>query len=245
MSAVLTPLVQESTPDAVADRLREAIIDGRLRPGERLIETELADSFAISRGPIREALRMLGTEGLIELRRNRGAVVRVPTMDDVLEVYAMRQALGAVAIGHAAHLAAADGISLMSARRLLDRMRRPRTRGDALAMVEADLAFQAAVVELGGLPRVSDVMERTANDVRVFVRALPIHYDDADHAALISRHEALLQDLERGDAAAASSSWTSHIRATVAEFMRAVDSDDDSRAFTRPHLRCVLDPDFT
>lgn len=245
MNAVLTPLIQESTPDAVADRLREAIIDGRLRPGERLIETELADSFAISRGPIREALRMLGAEGLIELRRNRGAVVRVPTMDDVLEVYAMRQALGAVAIGHAAYLSAAEGISLVSARRLLDRMRQPRTRGDALAMVDADLAFQAAVVELGGLPRVSDVMERTANDVRVFVRALPIHYDDADHAALICRHEALLEHLEQGDAGAASSSWVSHIRATVAEFMRTVDSDDDTQTFSRPHMRAVLDPDVT
>ena len=64
-----------SNVDVAVEALRDAILDGRLKPGERLKEVPLAEQLGISRGPIREALRLLERDGLIELIPNRGAVV--------------------------------------------------------------------------------------------------------------------------------------------------------------------------
>ena len=94
MSAAFSPLPEASTADLVAQRLRDAILDGSLRPGDRLVEHDLAARFQVSRGPVREAIRLLVPDGLVVLRRNRGAIVASPTFDDVLEVYAVRMSLG-------------------------------------------------------------------------------------------------------------------------------------------------------
>ena len=82
----------------VADALREAIVKGWLAPGERVKEIPLAEQLGVSRGPIREALRLLAHDGLVTIIPNRGAVVPTPTSSDVLEVYAMRSALGSLAL---------------------------------------------------------------------------------------------------------------------------------------------------
>lgn len=94
----------QSTAELLAEQIRDAILVGKLQPGDRLIEQELSESFKTSRGPIREAIRILATEGLVEHRKNRGAVVSAPNFDDVLEVYAMRMSLGSIAVTHASQL---------------------------------------------------------------------------------------------------------------------------------------------
>ncbi len=94
--------VLESIPDRVAERLREAILAGRLRPGMRVNESEIADAYQISRTPIREALRALQQEGLVVVRPRRGAFVRTLTPEETIEVYAVK----GMAEGFAAHLAA-------------------------------------------------------------------------------------------------------------------------------------------
>jgi DNA-binding GntR family transcriptional regulator len=87
-----------STADAVAASLRKMIASGEMMDGARLVERELAERFSVSRIPLREALRKLETEGLIEINRNRGAVVRTLTLADVEEVYGLRMLLEGDAI---------------------------------------------------------------------------------------------------------------------------------------------------
>ena len=91
-------LPQESTAELLAVSLRQAILDGELKPGTRLVEQDLAEKFESSRGPIREAIRILAAEGLAELPKNKGAVVSTPNMDDVLEIYSIRMSMGSIAI---------------------------------------------------------------------------------------------------------------------------------------------------
>ncbi|MBU3748636.1 MAG: GntR family transcriptional regulator, partial [Burkholderiaceae bacterium] len=98
------PLHGLSTPELVAQRIREALLDGTLRPGDRLIEADIAAELGVSRGPVREGIRLLGAEGLVVLRRNRGAVITSPTFEDVLEVYILRLSLGLLALNHAMQL---------------------------------------------------------------------------------------------------------------------------------------------
>lgn len=216
--SVFAPVTSESTGDLLADDLRAAILDGRLAPGERLIEADLAEQFATSRAPVREAIRLLASERLVTLRRNRGAVVITPTIDDVLEVYAIRLSLGAIALAHAIQTSSPDALTIP--RTLLDRMRDPHVRNDPHAMVEADLAVQAATFELSGLPRICSALSATENEIRFFVSALNITYDAIDRDGQISNHERVLDAIAAGDAETAITTWEAHIERTIAEFMK-------------------------
>ena len=96
--AVLTPVASPTSVDHAVSQLRDAIVTGGMRPGERLVETELAERLGLSRGPIREALHQLAREGLVTIHPNRGAVVSAVHAEDVVEVYALRATLGAMAL---------------------------------------------------------------------------------------------------------------------------------------------------
>ena len=88
----------DSTADTVATSLREMIISGKLKGGERLVERDLADRFGVSRIPMREAIQRLERDGLLEIFRNRGAVVRMLTASDVKDIYDLRALLEGDAI---------------------------------------------------------------------------------------------------------------------------------------------------
>lgn len=247
MTAAITgtpfaPLPETSTADLVADRLRDAILDGSLRPGDRLVETDLAERFAVSRGPVREAIRLLAPEGLVVLRRNRGAVVASPSFDDVLEVYAARMSLGALALAAAVRNRAVDSADFAAAAALLDPLRDPAVQGSPADMLDADLAFQDAVLSLSRLPRISAMLEQSARDAASFVSLLGITYDSTDHDALIQRHERLLSALAATDPDAAVTAWNRHIRATVAEFARAYGEVDAAHVHDHPLAHQVLGP---
>jgi DNA-binding GntR family transcriptional regulator len=239
------PLSQASTAEVVADQIRKAIVDGKLAPGDRLIEQDLAAEFATSRGPVREAIRILAAEGIVELRKNRGAIVSSPALDDVFEVYAMRMSLGAIAIAHAIHSQAMTDSALAKLERALERMQDPRVQADASRMVDADLAFQSLLIELGDLPRITEIFEQTATDIRMFVIAFGVLYDDTDHDALIARHSALLRMVRAGSVAEATSAWTEHIRQTIREFMKDIEGEKLEAAFARPLMRHLFEAQST
>ncbi|MQB46173.1 GntR family transcriptional regulator [Rhizobium sp. ICMP 5592] len=85
--------VRKSAPELVRDGLREAILAGAYEEGQQLLQDELAEQFGTSRIPIREALRQLEGEGLVELHANKGAVVKGLSVEDVLEMLDIRIAL--------------------------------------------------------------------------------------------------------------------------------------------------------
>src|SRR5437899_9647281 len=108
MFAAVTRILQEGEPlvrnasMAATELIREAIIDGRLEPGRRLKEEELARELGISRTPVREALLMLQAEDLIVATPNRGATVRVHDANDLHDLYELRALLEGYATRRAA-----------------------------------------------------------------------------------------------------------------------------------------------
>jgi DNA-binding GntR family transcriptional regulator len=88
----------DSTAQAVAAALREMIVEGELVAGERLVERDLAERFEVSRIPLREAIQRLEREGLVEIYRHRGAVVRMLDAQDIAEIYDLRVLLEGDAI---------------------------------------------------------------------------------------------------------------------------------------------------
>src|SRR5437773_3057464 len=101
----LTPTVKRSLADDVADRLRDAIFQGSFKPGEPLREEQLAAMLDVSRGPVREALVQLEREGLVLVRRHRGATVARLSRGDLEEVYSLRLALERLAMQRAVRYA--------------------------------------------------------------------------------------------------------------------------------------------
>lgn len=95
-------LGRQSSPELIAESLRQAIIVGQLGPGESLRQENLAQHFAVSRIPVREALRQLESEGWIVFERNRGARVSSLSAEEVREIYEIRASLEATALRLAA-----------------------------------------------------------------------------------------------------------------------------------------------
>ena len=131
----LEPLPELSTSELVAQRIRDAILDGAMRPGDRLVEADIAAELGVSRGPVREGIRLLAGEGLVMLRRNRGAVVTSPTFEDVLEVYVLRLSLGLLAIHHAMQLDAATAPEFADVELLLRRLHDPEVQSRVFAVL--------------------------------------------------------------------------------------------------------------
>ncbi|TEX50570.1 MAG: hypothetical protein B7C55_10080 [Actinomycetales bacterium mxb001] len=235
------PLHGLSTPELVAQRIREALLDGTLRPGDRLIEADIAAELGVSRGPVREGIRLLGAEGLVVLRRNRGAVITSPTFEDVLEVYILRLSLGLLALNHAMQLDVASAPEFADVELLLARLRDPEVQEDPLLMMEADLHFQSALFDLCGLSRITAVLDQTARDIPVFVKVLGITYDDVDHAALIERHQRLIEAVRTRHRADADHAWREHVRCTVGEFARGYPDAQVEGIFDLPLMHHVYD----
>jgi DNA-binding GntR family transcriptional regulator len=100
MTPVLPPLPRSTTTsDLVVDAIREAILSGRLQPGETLVERRLAELLGVSKTPVREALITLAASGLVTVTPNRGAVVRAVSTDDVYKAYEVRLLLEPWAVG--------------------------------------------------------------------------------------------------------------------------------------------------
>jgi DNA-binding GntR family transcriptional regulator len=184
-----------SNVDVAVEALRDAIVDGRLKPGERLKEIPLAAQLGVSRGPIRDALRLLERDGLIDVIPNRGAVVPELHALDVLEVYALRASLGSLALQK---LVLEDTLPIGELERSLRGLRSAVERTDARRAGDHDLGYQSAILAGSGLPRAAREFERLTWQVRSFMTALDINYDDklprirdeveALHAAIISRN---------------------------------------------------------
>lgn len=98
MPSGLTALQNEPLRKRVLDALREAILSGELKPGQALVETELASDLGVSRAPLREALQQLSAEGLVEAVPYRGAAVRMLHRKDIEELYSLRIALETFAV---------------------------------------------------------------------------------------------------------------------------------------------------
>jgi DNA-binding GntR family transcriptional regulator len=84
-------VANSSKPEAIAERIRAAILEHRLAPGAKLTEAQLCEVFGVKRGPIRQALSQLAGERLVDLEPNRGAFVASPSLQEVHEVFEMRR----------------------------------------------------------------------------------------------------------------------------------------------------------
>ena len=140
------PLHPPSLVEMTGRRLRTEILSGELKPGQRLVEEQIRRRFAISRAPLREALRTLENQGLVEHLPRRGARVTELSADDVNQLFELRSLLERHAAEQMFPLTGSDPLHEVRCR--LEEMRSAADRDDDLAKDDAHRAFHGAVVSL-------------------------------------------------------------------------------------------------
>lgn len=151
------PLVRNASA-AATDLIRDAIIDGRLAPGERLKEVELATELGISRTPVREALLVLQTEGLVEAVPNRGATVRAHTAEDLDDLYQLRALLEGYAARRAATRIAEKDVARLHAS--CERFDALRENDDLRDLVKENVFFHRTILEIARSDRLTSMVRK-------------------------------------------------------------------------------------
>jgi GntR family transcriptional regulator, gluconate operon transcriptional repressor len=190
-----------------ASLIRQEILTGRMRSGDRLVESRLAADLGISRAPVREALKLLHAEGLVGEEPNRGAFVASLTDADVREIYDVRAALEARAARLLARAGHAEDAAAL--RLLVESIERAASQGDVHALYDADLAFHTTLLELTGNGRLLEVFNRSVPALRAL-----ISLDEHAYRSLVEvaqEHWPLVQAIERGDEEVAARYAEQHV----------------------------------
>lgn len=209
VARALGAVKQRTLGDEVADRIRAAIREGRLAPGMRLIEEELARDLAVSRIPVREAIQALVEEGLVRKIPHHGAFVYLPSAAEIEEISSLRVVLErfiverVIARWEPAHEAKLRGITAA--------MRAAAACGDVHEVYEQDYAFHHTLWEIAD----HSIMLEVVMGLRARISRFLYEANGALPAAQLSQHAAdhdrLLEVIMSGDVAAAQAETTRHI----------------------------------
>lgn len=199
----------------VADALRDEIERNELLPGERLLEMHVARRFGVSQAPVREALRLLEREGLVEHRPRRGVYVCPLTVGAVEELYSLRAAIEGFAARRAVRLMTAQDRELLE--RALEAMRAAAKRREVTALADGALAFHEQIVIAARHQRLHDVWLTIASENRRYSH-LQGRFDDVEVDVVL--HEQLLEALDSGDPDGAERAMRGHIRDAGHDLLR-------------------------
>jgi DNA-binding GntR family transcriptional regulator len=217
--------------DDVADTIREAILAGRYRAGERLIEDDLARLLDVSRGPIRQALFQLQQEGLVVHQTHRGATVAATSREDIAEIYSLRTALERLAVEHACARATPEDLAPLEAILTLFQST-PRAEITRRKVAGYDIDFHDALFRAAHHRRLYRAWEGLRSQVMVFLLlrdALPDDYLDSWHRD----HAGLLEVVRRRDAEAATAAIEEHIGGAYGRLLTMLGGDN---AGERPEI---------
>ncbi|MBI3706518.1 MAG: GntR family transcriptional regulator [Proteobacteria bacterium] len=195
-SVETSPIARRSLHDEVVTRVRDLIIEGVLAPGTRIHEGNLCDKLRISRTPLREALKVLASEGLIELMPNRGAVVRKPTAKEVQDALIVIGALEALA----AELACrnASDAEIADLRSIHYRMVELFAKRDRLEYFKLNQTIHSSIARLSANPTLAAMHDTLQARIKR-VRFIGNDREDEWHASF-AEHEEMIAALEARDA---------------------------------------------
>ncbi|HEX7124943.1 MAG TPA: GntR family transcriptional regulator [Thermodesulfobacteriota bacterium] len=193
---------------SVMEAIREAILDGRIAPGEPLIESHLAEQLGVSRTPVREGLRALEREGLITALPGRRLIVAKPTEREIQHLYDIRLALESLAVRRAAgRVVAADAAAL---RAMVADMREALAASDVARLELAGRRFHEGLLRLSG----NEILESMLGSVAArthYLRRLGLASGEAVAARTTDEHAALCEAVIAGDAEEAEALIERHI----------------------------------
>ncbi|MEW6332948.1 MAG: GntR family transcriptional regulator [Thermodesulfobacteriota bacterium] len=207
-----------SLVEIIFRQLEGMILAGKIQPGERINESRLSQLLGVSRAPIREALRLLASSGILEIRANRGMFVRELQIRDVEDLYDIRAALDVLAgeraaerIGEA-HLLILDG--------WIREMAACVETEDTDAYYRANIAFHAAIVEVSGNTHLLSIYEGVCKQMSLFRRislSLP-----GQLRLSLQRHRKILEAVKSRDCRRAATVMRNHTLEAKKALLRAI-----------------------
>jgi DNA-binding GntR family transcriptional regulator len=213
------------TAQLIADQLREQIVQGIYRPGEQINESVLASQLHTSRGPVREALQRLCQEGILVSRRNRGVFVLELAIEDIKEIYAVREAVettAADALLDAGEEQTKDTCQVLKA--VISDMAKQVAVSDWQAIARLDMQFHTSFVAGAGNTRLIRIYETLAAESRMCILNLAVAYPRID--VLVQEHQNLLDLLEAGDKEELHIAIKRHMETAVEDLTAPRDEND-------------------
>ena len=201
-------LLQSSSLTTVVQReIERRIVQGELAPGDKLIEAALADSLGVSRGPVREALRMLEEAGLVRQEKNRGAFVRHIAFDEAMEIFDLRAMMDEAVGRQLAQVIQPE--QLRQVRAQVEAMERAVKAADAAGYHRLNLQFHDTLVSFAGNRKLCTLYRRLINELSLFRRM-----NLADAAMLpvsAQEHRDIVKAIASGDADRAGRAMRQHV----------------------------------
>lgn len=219
-------VVREALGTQVANHIRDAIVRGEMREGDRLVETELAESLNVSRGPVRDGFRVLEAEGLIA-KQGQGYLVQSLDERDINELYSLRSALESLAMSMT--MALEEMPDLVALRAVVDAMKKAADAGDSDEFARVDVIFHSMLCDLSGHRRLAAVWRQYEPITMALLRVTVLVDDDLHETT--ARHALLLDLIEGGDSAAVLTELADHLdgsRARMLEAWRATVAEKSS-----------------
>jgi DNA-binding GntR family transcriptional regulator len=223
MTAEIITIPRAALHEQATQRLRQMLVEGVIAPGAKLNERELCEQLSVSRTPLREAIKTLAAEGLVELLPNRGAIAVALTEADVLNTFEVI----AVLEGHSGELAARriTEAELNEIKALQFEMKAAYTRRDLSAYYRLNAAIHSAINAAARNP----VLTATYKQVNARLQALRFrsNQDGEKWRHAVEEHEQMIAALEARDASAMRSVLLAHIdhkRDVVIEQLHAADA---------------------
>ncbi|QXU54194.1 GntR family transcriptional regulator [Rhodococcus sp. LW-XY12] len=207
----LRPVTRPSTAELIAEQIRSAIVRGALGPGEQLGEAELAAHFQVSRGPLREAMQRLLSEGLLYSIRNRGIFVTELTFDDVVDIYRSRWIIEGGALD-----LVLDGRREQTWKALepaIEEMRTAAEREDATGVSDGDRRFHEILVASADSPRLVRAARTLLVETRMCLGALQTTYPDLH--VQVDEHVVLREAIRTADREEVRRLLDEHLHDTV------------------------------
>lgn len=206
----------------VGERIRSNIIEGVLPPGAQLHEVELAESFGVSRGPVREALQRLIQEGLLRSEAHRGVFVPVMSVDDVVDIYFAREALESAAVRRI------TGTSrTASAYKALDKvvrgMESAEKADDWKLVASRDLDFHTALVAAAESPRLERMFTTVISETRLCLSMLTS--EAKGRADLVNEHREISELIRADDTSGAIAVLSKHFDDAVVTLRQALEAE--------------------
>ncbi len=203
------PLNRDGLVDRVAKTLVDAILAGGIAPGERLAESTIAKQMDLSRAPVREALRLLESSGLVEYRTNRGFFVKVVSVASMADLYDLRILLETAAIRRLTETNA--DVALPELRAQVTELHRLAGQcDDLIAHVTADMQFHRLICLHSGNQRFLQLFDQIANETKLGLLVIGRLYDDPHQMA--DTHDPIVEAIEKRDATRAADAMDYHIR---------------------------------
>lgn len=209
--------------DVVFENIRSAILEGTLKPGERLMEIKLAQQLGVSRTPIREAIRKLELEGLVIMLPRRGAFVADMNKKDLIELLEVRTGLEGLAAYFAAGRISEDGVEKLENN--IMELEKAVGDNDVTAMLKIDEAFHNIIFEGSGNDRLKAMMNSLWETVYRFRLKYMSDYSSAVN--IVDEHKKILDAIKKGKATLAERLAKEHIE-KAEQFMIEVLMQDET-----------------